>query len=82
MRGTTRAAVLVAGLMAGLGASAASFGGHTMRLQEDAGPPLFTPTSSRGKGKGKRPSRSVGTRMYQRAALKKRNQARHRKACR
>lgn len=44
--------------------------------------PMFTPATSRGKGKGKRPHRSVGTRAYQRAALKKRNQQRHRKACR
>lgn len=76
MQRISHAALLVAGIGAAMGGAAQAIKSVGEEL------PVFTPAVSRGKGKGKRPYRSVGTRAYQRAALKRRNQQRHRKASR
>lgn len=72
---------LIGALAMGLAAaSGMAVGGGRIQAVTEA-MPREMPSPSRGKGKS-RSHDGGGTRAYQRAALKKRNQAKHRKACR
>ena len=66
-------------LVAAIGAIVAAAGGNAIAAQAQLA--NLAPYEGRGKGKTKRHDRG-GTASAQRAAQKRRNQQRHRKACR
>lgn len=80
MKSTRLLAAALASMMAGMGAAATQVMA-TANAPKELKPPK-TAEPSRTVGSSRNGGQRMGNRVYQRAALKKRNQQRHRKACR